>query len=387
MTTLSHCCRWRLLHGRGRRSRRAAATRAVPVHHLSRGPRDARRPVVRGRRAGLPRPEAGRRPARRADPRRRPRRRPVAHAAASGSVESRRGCDGALHPVGQGMSPPGPRRDAARASARARRRDGRRERIGSTASKSALAPDSRSGARSAGSASTARGACNSAMTSSSVNLRKVACRTVRRRRSRGRRTGRRLRRTRRARALRHRARRPGLRRRAPRAPGADRVQRRDHRRAGREAVVDDDDDAARRIDRRARGRVRGAPPLHRRQLRGDLRADVVRRRARGLRIFADVGPAGLVDGADRVLGIAGRVQLPREHDVEVAARAAARSPCPSAPRRAEWPARAGARRATRGARSRAVRRRRCGRCRSCDREPGRGRAAGRRMPPAFASSR
>ena len=103
--------------------------------------------------------------------------------------------------------------------------------------------------------------------------------------------------------------------------GTDRVQRRDHRGAGRQPIVDDDDHAARRIDRRARGRVRRAPSLHRRPFHGHLSTDVVGRGACGLRILADVGPAGFVDGADRVLGIAGSVQLPREHDVEFSAEA------------------------------------------------------------------
>jgi len=54
---------------------------------------------------------------------------------------------------------------------------------------------------------------------------------------------------------------------------------------------------------------------------GDFAVQIVAGGAGRFGIIRNVGPAGLVDGAQRELGIARRVQLPHQYDIELAVEA------------------------------------------------------------------
>lgn len=102
--------------------------------------------------------------------------------------------------------------------------------------------------------------------------------------------------------------------RMPRPHGA---QRRDHRRAGRDAVVEHDGDASGGLDRRARGAVTLASRAEGLALRRDLPLQIVLGPEPG-RLGIEICRAVLVNGSDREFRIERRAQFAHQHDIQVA---------------------------------------------------------------------
>ena len=100
--------------------------------------------------------------------------------------------------------------------------------------------------------------------------------------------------------------------------GAQGVQRRDHRGAGCQTVVDDDHDAPGRVDRRADRRVLGASAPDGLHLRAFFGLEVVRIGAVGLCERRDISPAAFIDRTHRQFALVGRAQLAHQHHVELA---------------------------------------------------------------------
>ena len=95
----------------------------------------------------------------------------------------------------------------------------------------------------------------------------------------------------------------------------ERMQCRNHGRAGGQSVVDDDDDASRGVMRRAYRGILAAAPPYRFQLCGGFILDVCLVRAGCGSIIRQVNPAALIDRTDGELRIARRAQFAHQHHI------------------------------------------------------------------------
>jgi hypothetical protein len=92
----------------------------------------------------------------------------------------------------------------------------------------------------------------------------------------------------------------------------------DHGRAGGQAVVQDDHNPPGGVDGGSQGGVLGSTRPDGLQLTAFLVLDVFLVRSRGGGVGREVGPAALVDRADRELRLSGGAQLAHQHHVELA---------------------------------------------------------------------